>query len=107
MGSCFDKLLPATLPLLGVFFVHVTHALGSNIKGQADSILGILHVASTLHDVLWLKVKCDRAIDLFEEAAEKAEMVIFPLNLSWNLVHKLGVWKISACFCQCALIASL
>ena len=82
MGPCFDKLLPPTLTLLGVFLVHVTHALGSNIKGQADSILGILHVASTLHDVLWHKVKSDWAIDLFEKAAEKAEMIILPLDLS-------------------------
>jgi len=81
-SPCLDELLPATFPLFAVLLVHVAHALGSHIESQADGVLGILHVAATLHDVLWLEVEGDRAVNLLEKATEEAKVVVFPLDLA-------------------------
>jgi hypothetical protein len=84
-----DQLLPAALTFLRVLLVHISHALRPDVKSKANGILGVLHVAATLHDVLRQQVKGDRAIDLLEEPAEEAKVVVFPLNLAGDLVNEL------------------
>ena len=88
-GLRLDQLLPAALPFLRVLLVHISHALGSDVKGEADGVLGVLHVAATLHNVLRQYVKGDRAVDLLEEPAEKAKVVVLPLDLAGDLVNEL------------------
>ena len=105
--TSLDQLLPSTLSLLAVFLIHVTHALGADIERQADGVLGVLHVAATLHDVLGEQVKGDRAVDLLEEAREEAEVIVLPLDLAGDLVHELGVRQVAASLGQRALVTAL
>ena len=88
MRSRLNQLLPATFALLAVLLVHVTHALGAHIQGKADGVLSVLHVAAPLHYVLRLQVEGNRAVNLLEESTEKAEVIVLPLDLAGDLVHK-------------------
>ena len=88
MRPRLNQLLPAALALLAVLLVHVAHALGAHVQGKADGVLGVLHVAAPLHYVLRLQVEGNRAVNLLEESTEEAKMIVLPLDLARDLVHK-------------------
>ena len=62
-GAFGDKLFDTSLHALKIL---VAHCVSANIQGQADRLGCILHVAASLHDVLWCDVKCCRTVLLLE-----------------------------------------
>ena len=66
----------------------------------------MLHVASSLHDVLRGDLKSCWAVFLFEAACEVALMVVLPLEHARDLVHEFGRLDALASLVHGALVAA-
>ena len=54
LGPSVEDLLPSDT---STAVVLVAHRVGSDIQSEADRLSGVLHVATSLHDVLWGDLK--------------------------------------------------
>ena len=86
--SPLPELLEQVDVTLAVSLEGITHGLVSNIEGNADSLLSVLKVAASLHDVLMGDVESSGSISLLEATLEKSKVVVLPLDQSCDLVHK-------------------
>lgn len=75
---------------LASIIVLVAHGVRAHVQGQAQGHGRILHVATSLHNVLRCDVEGSWAVLLFETAAEVALVIVLPLDNAGDLVNKFG-----------------
>ena len=76
-GPPVEHLLPSDFTAIVVL---VSHSVRTDVESQANRLSRVLHVAATLHDVLWSDLEGRWAIFLFEAASKVALMVVLPLE---------------------------
>ena len=85
LGASAQNLLPTDFSSVVVL---IAHRVRPHIKSQADRLGRMLHVATSLHDILRGYLEGRRTIFLLEGSCEVTFVIILPLEESRDLVHK-------------------